>query len=128
MIVRKILKQNITVQVEADLSLKDLDAIMDGIRWTGTGDMAGIEINVTPTKDGHGFGLTEVLEVAVAIGTTVTADLIADAIRAAVRGTIRRISVGKTEADGSTNGIVQVVRTAQNETEPNTSPRNDSSE
>ncbi|WP_461164462.1 hypothetical protein [Arthrobacter sp. R4-81] len=107
----------IVVQVEADIDLKAVDVVREGFCWQGTGELADIMVDVRPTDEGHGFGLTELLEVAITVGATVSADLIADAIRAAVKGTIRRVSRGDQEEDGTKSGIKRIVLDARDESD-----------
>lgn len=99
----------LVITVEADVKLESLDEVRTGSHWAGTGTFSGINIEVRPTEDGHGFGLTEILEVAITIGTAVSADLIADAIRAAVKGTIRMVRRGDQEEDGTRSGITKII-------------------
>jgi hypothetical protein len=109
------LADEFVINVEADLDLKSLDQMRAGAQWVGSGIMSGINIDVRPTEEGHGFGLTEILEVGISVGTAVSADLIVDAIRAAVKGTIRRVKRGDHEEDGTKSGIKNVIQEARDE-------------
>ncbi len=83
--------RRLVLTAEVDVDLSQIDEIGTGSHWVGSGPHGGILVDVTPSEEGHGFGLTKALEVAVTIGTAVSAELIAEAIRAAVKGNIRRI-------------------------------------
>jgi len=92
--------------VEVDVKPSQLDASAAGYRWQGDGEFAGIDIEVHPAV-GHGFGLTDLITITVSVGVSATANLITEAIKAAVHGTVRRASVRKNSTDGAGQEVEQ---------------------
>jgi hypothetical protein len=90
--------ESIEFDVEVDIKPSEAETLSTGYRWEGEGEFAGIDIAVHPPQ-GHGFGLTELLTISVAVATGVTKDLLADAIKEAIRGTVRRVRVRKLAGD-----------------------------
>ncbi|WP_143532472.1 hypothetical protein [Saccharothrix sp. ALI-22-I] len=61
-------------------------------------------------KEGHGFGLAEVLTIAVSVGAGVASDLIASSIKSSVKAVIRRVKGrGGDDGDGTIDGMTRVV-------------------
>lgn len=90
--------ESIELDVEVDIKPSKAEMLSSGYRWEGQGKFAGIDIAVQPPR-GHGFGLTELLPISIAVATGVTTDLLADAIKEAIQGTVRRVRVRKTAKD-----------------------------
>lgn len=82
-----------TVRLEVDVPPSQRSAYAVGYAWIGEGKFDGISIEVSPTQ-GHGFGLTEVVDATILYGgsivTGIAGNLLTDAIKLAVRGTVRR--------------------------------------
>ncbi len=81
--------ENMQLDVEVDFKQSDIEALTQGYVWVGEGDFAGIEVEVHPLV-GHGFGLTALIGISIAVATGVGTNLLTDAIKAAIRGTVRR--------------------------------------
>jgi hypothetical protein len=80
---------NIELELEVDIKPSEADAVAAGYHWKGEGEFEGIEIDFRPPQ-GHGFGLTVLATIAITIGSGVATDLLTDAIKAAILGTVRR--------------------------------------
>jgi hypothetical protein len=118
------MSDSIELELEVDVDLRSLDQVREGFRWEGDGPYSGIVIDVR-SEQGHGFGLTELVDVAIAVGTGVSADFIADAIRAAVKGTIRRVRrkrAGDSAKPASDGELESVIREAQRSQEESGTP------
>jgi hypothetical protein len=120
-----IAKETLVLTVEADVPADVLSQIDAGtFSWTVGTTEAPIELSVTRSEEGEGFGLTEVLTVVISIAGAAASDLVADAIRSAVRGVIRRVRISHDQSDGSAEEIAKLVdRHRQNPSEVTRSPR-----
>lgn len=62
-------------------------------------------------EPGHGFGLSEVVTIAITIGSGVSSQLAADAVRSGVQRVIRRARVRSLHSDGSREGLAELIET-----------------
>jgi hypothetical protein len=85
--------ETLTLRIEVDVKPGDRERYASGFTWTGEGDFEGVSITVLPSE-GHGFGLSEVLDASLVfaggVAAGVTANFLTDAIKSAIGGTIRR--------------------------------------
>jgi hypothetical protein len=83
----------ITVRLEIDVAPSERGRYSSGYEWVGEDAYDGLTINVLPAR-GHGFGLTEIVDAVIAFGGTVGAgvsvNLVTEALKLAVKGTVRR--------------------------------------
>lgn len=90
--------ENLTIRIEVDVKPGDRARYAAGFTWVGEGDFEGITIVVLPSE-GHGFGLSEVLDATVVfaggVAAGITANLLTDAIKIAIGGTVRRARARK---------------------------------
>lgn len=93
--------ETLTLRIEVDVRPGDRERYAAGYSWTGEGELEGVSITVLPSE-GHGFGLSEVLDATVAfaggVAAGVTANLLTDGIKSAIGGTIRRARARKGSA------------------------------
>lgn len=91
--------ESISVRLEVDVSPSDRGRLSTGSQWSGEGTYDGFHVDVLPVR-GHGFGLTEVVDVVVVFGgplvAGVTANLVTDVVKMAVKGTVRRALARRT--------------------------------
>lgn len=89
----------------------------------------GIVVQVVASEEGHGFGVSEIVTIALAVGTGVTSDVVASSIKAAAKGVIRRARSRKSRSDGSVEGMTDLIERERRpaETDP-ADDRNDSSQ
>ncbi|MGG8406448.1 hypothetical protein ACM614_07345 [Streptomyces sp. 12297] len=77
-------------------------------------DIPGLHIEIIEAKQGHGFGLAEVISVSVAIGAGVTSDLAASAIRSGIKAIIRRVRSSQGETNGTEQAIAGLIDRERN--------------
>jgi len=100
----------ITLELELDATrLEQGRTPLDAGTWISVGEAEGIEISRTLAESGHGFGFTEVVTIAISIGSSVASDLVADAIRKAAGGVIRKARGRRRRSDGSKAGLVELI-------------------
>jgi hypothetical protein len=68
-----------------------------------------IVVQVVASEEGHGFGVSEIVTIALAVGTGVTSDVVASSIKAAAKGVIRRARTRKSRSDGSIEGMTDLI-------------------
>lgn len=78
-------------------------------------DIPGLKIELLEQEEGHGFGLAELLTIAVTIGAGVTSDLAAESIRNGIKAIIRRVRSSKGEADGTQESIAALIEREREE-------------
>jgi hypothetical protein len=103
----------IFLELEIDPPLPDGELFAAGV-WRGD----GIVIELQQQEDGHGFGFSEVVTVALSIAGGVTSDLAADAVRQAVRKVIRKARGTARRSDGSPEGLRDLIESERAEPAP----------
>lgn len=98
---------HIELLLEVD-STDELENVYGGLFEFGEGD-ARFTIRVGDPQPGNGFGLNELLTVALEIGVGVTIEVVAAAITATLKTVIRRVRGKRGESDGSPEGIEALV-------------------
>lgn len=102
--------ETLVLTIEADVPNEVLSQIDAGsYTWSGGTDDAPIDLTATRSEEGEGFGLAEILTVVLSIGGAAASDLVADAIRSALRGVIRRVRTLDNQSDGSAEEIAKLV-------------------
>lgn len=100
----------ISIELEIDASPGDGSPIPRSGRLWHSGDGAEtVTVELAQTEVGHGFGLSEVITVVVSVGASASSQLVADAIRAAIKKVIRRSKAGSRHSDGSREGLTELV-------------------
>jgi hypothetical protein len=112
-------QETIVIEVEADVDQRFLQEIGSGaLHWVDPEKRDDVELTISPAEEGYGFGLTTLLTVVVSIGIGASSDLAADAVRAAVKGVIRRARRGQDQSDGSPMGLSGLIGRARGDNEP----------
>ena len=96
-------------EVDSDYSFTEL------MRLGGTFESNGVRLQIAPAEEGHGFGLTEVVTIAVTVATNVSSAVIADAVLEATKDRIRRVRAKGKQSDGSKSGVESVVDAVRQE-------------
>jgi len=81
----------------------------------------GVAVHIEKSEDGHGFGVSEIITIGVAVASGVASDLVASAITEATNGVIRRVRSRRGRSDGSVEGIAGLVDDERRR-EPDTPP------
>jgi hypothetical protein len=104
--------ESFELELEVDPALP-LDELL---RTGGTWELPGgdVQIVVRPLSDGHGFGLEEVVTISIMVGAGAASELVADAIRLAIKGVIRKVRSSKRESDGSRKSLTEMVEKERN--------------
>lgn len=69
----------------------------------------GVSVTVTSRQSGHGFGMSEVIEVLVIVGTGVASDIAAEVLRSCVGTLIRKVQGRGGSSDGSREDIARLL-------------------
>lgn len=75
------------------------------------------DLRVTLIEDersGYGFGMAEVVTVAIAVGSGVGSDLIASAIKSSLKAVVRRVKGNGAEGAGSDAELTRVIEDSRN--------------
>jgi hypothetical protein len=75
----------------------------------------GVILRLEGAEEGHGFGVSEVVTIAVTVATGTTSSLAAAAIKEATKGVIRRARTKKHRSDGSDEGIADLIENERQE-------------
>lgn len=98
----------IELHLEVDGSANS-EPVLSDETWAGSGSYAGIEIRLIAREEGHGFGLSEFITIAISIASGASSQLVAEAVKEAVSRLIIRVRGRSVEGDGSQEGIAGVV-------------------
>ncbi|WP_157979531.1 hypothetical protein [Kribbella monticola] len=102
------------VQIEVDST----GELLDLVRSTHVFEADDLRLEFRPSDEGRGFGLTEVVDIIVEVGVAVTSTVIADSIRSSIKGVIRRARSRGHRSDGSPEGISELIEKARSEEDP----------
>jgi hypothetical protein len=72
---------------------------------------------VEDERSGYGFGMAEVVTIAIAVGASVSSDLIASAIKSSLKAVIRRVKGERTEGAGSDAELTRVIEDSRRQTD-----------
>lgn len=107
-------RHTITLELEIDGSPGPETPLFEHKLWTGEGRFDAITITLDNEEDGHGFGVSDIVTIAVSIPVGVATTLVTDAVRTAVGRVIRSVK-GRTRAgDGSRRGLDDVIDSDRN--------------
>ncbi|MCX5115403.1 hypothetical protein OOK13_44685 [Streptomyces sp. NBC_00378] len=84
----------------------------------------GISLKVVAVEEGHGFGVSEIVTIALSIAGGVASDVIASSLKSATRGVIRRVRSRRSRSDGSIEGITELIDRERREPPQTDSERN----
>lgn len=115
------MKRTIHLVVEVDVKPERLEELEAGYTWAGEGVFAGVEVEVSG-RDEHGFGLTELVDIAITVGEGVTVKLLSDAIKEAVVGVVRRARVKRQGPDDEKPPFQDLDHALEEEVEQGTEP------
>ncbi|WP_426509105.1 hypothetical protein ACPPVO_00375 [Dactylosporangium sp. McL0621] len=101
--------RHIELELELESSRRPDSPLSSGA-WIGHDRYEGIEITVNGREDGHGFGFSEIVTIAMSVASGVTIDLLSDAIRTAAGGAIRKVRGRRRRSDGSAEGVAGVLQ------------------
>jgi len=75
--------------IQIELEIDPLQSGLPGEALISVNDRSftesGIAVQIVASEEGHGFGVSEIVTIALAIGTGVTSDVVASSIKAAAR-------------------------------------------
>ncbi|MGN2638285.1 hypothetical protein ACTD5D_19240 [Nocardia takedensis] len=102
-------RQNLTLRLEIDGAPGPETTLFEQREWIGEGRFEAIAITLTGEEDGHGFGVSEIVTIAIAIPVGVATNLVTDAVREAVGRVIRSVTGRTRSGDGSREGLNGVI-------------------
>ncbi|MFF3654829.1 hypothetical protein [Streptomyces olivochromogenes] len=82
-----------------------------GSVWVGEGELSPVTVRLVERETGHGFGLSMTVGVLVSIGVGTASNLVADAVRVAIKRLIIKASGSRSQSDsdGSREGLVELI-------------------
>ncbi|MFF7759001.1 hypothetical protein [Streptomyces griseorubiginosus] len=115
--------------VEIELEIDPLVAGTPGRSLVDVDDPSftdnGIAVKVIAAEEGHGFGVSEIVTIALAIAGSAASDLVASAIKEGTKGVIRRARARTSRSDGSVEGLAELI---DSERRPDDTDPSDSTE
>ena len=100
---------DLELEVDSTSELRGLLAKDEAVR---KGDVV---FRFSPSEEGHGFGLTEIINVAVSLSGDVATAVVAELLYESVKGTIRKVKARGHRSAGGQDGLREAINRARDE-------------